>query len=229
MDRFEQTAATAAFWDKVLETASSLHWVVAIFIGFLVIFHVILVGLLPLNTRQWKLVEYVWVSLAFISSLGFVDEARRYRAELHLNEVRGQLETSRRDVTDWFDSYQIYACEEAGGDLDREVLEAACGWFTDRQKDLTLLQMENRIAPDLRPTLLAGADRLTPLLSPENVAIITDRLATYQAHRQRYLELVEASRRGTLQKILIMLAPILFSAALALKMTKVTGEYRRMR
>lgn len=52
------------------------------------------------------------------------------------------------------------------------------------------------------------------------------RIADYMAARANYLETQAATQRSELQQGLILLVPFLFSIAIALKVTKVTGEYR---
>jgi len=210
--------------EALLNTASDPIWVSIIFVVILIALHGWLVVWKPLDMQQWKLVEYVWVSLAVVSTLGLVDEARRYKAELDADVNFTRIERDINSIENWFSVYRIFACEEQADNLEYKGL---CDWVTIKDADLKLiLEDEEAIAPDIRLNILNGIGNDNVRLTASEVEIISGLVIDYGQSKSAYIDNVEISKASKVQRFLISLAPILFAIALALKMTKVTGEYR---
>jgi hypothetical protein len=210
--------------DVLLNTASDPFWVSIIFIVLLAALHLVFVVWRPLTAKQWKLAEYVWVALAVLSTLGLVDEARRYKAELDADMHLEALERDQRMIENWFNVYRIFACEEAD-DVDK--FQPLCVWISNRSNDLALIVSdEDDAAPDIRLNLLDGIEGPDISLSVAEKQIIKGHILHYGRSKSAYVDSVSISQASMVQRLLITLAPIFFAMALALKMTKVTGEYR---
>ncbi|UTW56280.1 hypothetical protein [Kordiimonas sp. SCSIO 12610] len=210
--------------DVLLDTASDPLWVSIIFVILLVVLHMVFVVWRPLTAKQWKLAEYVWVALAVLSTLGLVDEARRYKAELNAETYLEALERDQRNIENWFNVYRIFACDEQSG---VEAYKPLCDWLTLKSNDLALIVSdEDDVAPDIRLNILEGIKGESIMLSMAEKQIIENHILHYGRSKSAYIDSVEISRASRVQRLLITLAPIFFAMALALKMTKVTGEYR---
>ena len=210
--------------DVLLNTASDPFWVGVIFIVLLVALHLVFIVWHPLTAKQWKLAEYVWVGLAVLSTLGLVDEARRYKAELDADMHLEALERDQRAIENWFNVYRIFACDEANGE---GKFQSLCIWLNDKSSDLALIVSdEDDVAPDIRLNLLDGIESPNINLSDAEKQIIEGHVLHYGRSKSAYVDSVSISRASKVQQLLITLAPIFFAMALALKMTKVTGEYR---
>jgi hypothetical protein len=210
--------------DVLLDTASDPLWVGIIFVILLAILHLVFIVWKPLTAKQWKLAEYVWVGLAVLSTLGLVDEARRYKAELNAESHLEALERDQRSIENWFNVYRIFACEEQAAE---QKFKPLCAWVSAQVSDLSLIVSdEDDVAPDIRLNLLDGLDASTIKLTLAEKQMIKDHIINYGRSKSAYIDSVEISRASKVQRLLITLAPIFFAMALALKMTKVTGEYR---
>jgi len=206
----------------LLETAGDPVWIVGIFLVLLVVFHLLLIWLIPLSAKQWKLIDYIWVSLTFISSLGLVDEARRYKAEMQIVPAAKQLELDSQAMENWFENYREFACEERAGDPDSDEL---CRWVSRKQSDLQLILADDE-QPVSLPTAFIDEVANVQLLSQQERQLAATLLRAYQDSRNTLASSTRASQRSFWRQLLVVFAPLLFAAALALKMTKVTGEYR---
>ena len=208
--------------DVFLEAATNPLWMVGVFVALLVVFHLLLVFIFPLSAKHWKLVDYIWVTLTFISSLGFVDEARRYKAEVQLESSWVRTDSSLRAVESWFENYQVFACEDAADDPEYTAL---CQWITVKQRDLEII-LSDEDKPVALPAAFIDDVSATELIPEQERNIAVRILNDYDQNRTQYLQSVQDAESSPLRKLFVVFAPILFAAALALKMTKVTGEYR---
>jgi preprotein translocase subunit SecG len=210
--------------DVILDTASDPVWVGVIFIILLLVLHFLLVVWHPLTAKQWKLAEYVWVGLAVLSTLGLVDEARRYKAELNAETLLEALERDQRRIDNWFNVYKVFACEEQA---EEQRYKKLCNWITLKSNDLELILGDtDNLAPDIRLNILDGIEVPGIELSPAEKQIVENHVLHYGRTKAAYVDSVNISSASRVQRLLITLAPIFFAMALALKMTKVTGEYR---
>jgi len=163
-------------------------------------------------------VEYIWVGLAFISTLGIVDQSRRANAVATLAQVEMQLDKHKEQLIDWFDNYQQLTCNE-------QVNDKQCSAFNKVQRDIELLLLENVQAPDIDKNILNHVSHLSLLMTDTVTAQITLRIRHYNDSKESYLAINKQTQLSTLQRLINVLTPLLLAFALALKMTKVTAEY----
>lgn len=200
------------------DLTSNIYRITGIFVFLTIVFHIVLVISRPLSLKNWKLVEYLWVLLAFISTLGIVDESRRVNAITTLTNVQISIDNLKINVTDWFISYQELTCNE-------QIHQIRCDTFTKIITDINLLTLEDENVPDLNKNLLNHLPGLSPWLNNSSLTVITDRIEKYTQKRNQYLNIKQQIKRSLFQKLINALTPLLLAFALALKMTKVTAEY----
>ena len=209
--------------ERLLELSTNPIFVGSAFFIALALLHYFFVFKYPLNGRQWKLAEYVWVGLALVSVVGVFEEARLLRSDNALEQYRDVTESKSRAVENWFDVYSIYACEENG---ETPEMTDLCRWVKVKNSDLRLVLANEEFPADIPQNLLLGLDEINDGIGEADKRIISDYLKGYVDARRAYLEAVEGSRYSTLSALLISLAPLMFVLAIALKFAKVTGEYR---
>lgn len=209
--------------ERLLELSTNPVMIGAAFFLALVILHYVLVFKFPLTSVQWKLAEYVWVAFALISVVGVFEEARLLRSDNALEEYREVAEEKSRALENWFDVYTIYACEE---NADKPEVNGLCQWVKGKNSDLRLVLANEDFPADIPINLLLGLDKITGGIGEMDKQIISGYLRAYTDARLAYLDAVAGSRYSTFSALLISLAPLMIALAIALKFTKVTGEYR---
>lgn len=212
--------------DRLLELSTDPIFIGLMFLISLALLHFFLVYKFPLNARQWKLAEYVWVALALVSVVGVFEEARLLRTDNQLDQYREAAEGKSRAIENWFDVYSIYACEENGANPEMTQL---CRWVKVKNSDLQLVLANEEFPADIPSNLLLGLEAINEGLGEADKRVIEGYLTGYLEARTTYIEAVEGTKYGTMSLLLISLAPLLFAIAVALKFAKVTGEYRLLR
>ncbi len=212
--------------DRLLELSADPIFIGLMFLISLALLHYLLVYKHPLNARQWKLAEYVWVALALVSVVGVFEEARLLRTDNEVDQFRTVTEDKSRALENWFDVYSIYACEENG---ENPEMTALCRWVRVKNSDLRLVLANEEFPADIPSNLLLGLDAINEGLGEADKQVIEGYLQGYLEARTSYIEAVEDTKYGTMSLLLISLAPLLFAIAVALKFAKVTGEYRLLK
>ncbi len=218
-------------WEvTILEMASNTYWVIGIFIFFTLLLHFLFVFYFPLSLRAWKLADYLWLTLAFLSTLGLVGEAKQFRAQNSHYESEWQASQSLNDVRGWYINYQIYICSEADALKSKALKETdyhkLCEWLEIRINELNLLQKGSVDFPDLPPSLTEGLDHYSTIIPPLEQAILKHRIAKYTEKRIMNMENIKDSKKSTLQMIILIIAPMMLAFALAIRFTKVTAEFK---
>jgi len=201
-----------------------------IFLVSWVVFDVIFVRLWPLTKRGWKKVDYVVVGVAAVGILGAAGTIRREIAKNFQSTAETRARTSYE-----FARYQM-------GNLSAPFI---CRTFEKTElspPNLSELQAEfdrvcafgraalNKIPTEMPketgfPDVGAWPDvksgMLTQVFTEDKQAI--DR---YRATRETFDKLRGDAEYSALDSNLFFLTPLLIAVALALRMTKVTGELR---
>jgi len=216
----------------ILALASNTGWVIGIFIFFTILLHILFIIWFPLSPRIWKMADYLWLSLVFLSLLGLVGEAKQFRAETAHNEKEWDATQSLNDVRNWFSNYQIFICEEAKNRKNRKTgatdYYELCQWLEGRINDLNLMRKDPDRHPELAPSLIRGLARYTTIIPQPEQEILISRMAKYNEKRALNLANIKALQRSGIQQLMVIIAPVMFALALAIRFTKVTAEYRQL-
>lgn len=197
---------------------SDIYRISGLFLVLTALFHFFLIYKRSLSLKKWKLVEYIWVVLAFISTLGIVDQSRRTNAMATLTQAEIQLDKHKEQLIGWFDNYQELTCIE-------QFNEKQCNAFNKAQRDIQLLLLENIAVPDIDHNILNHVSHLSLIMTDMAIAEISLRINKYSDNKVSYLTTKLQTQQSTLQRLINLLTPLLLAFALALKMTKVTAEY----
>jgi len=209
--------------DWLLRASSDPFWVFTVFFGMLFLFHYLFVFKNPLNIKQWKLVEFIWVGLALVSVFGIIEQARFFNAKLEVEQSNTQAMHKIMALENWFTVYSEFACEDNANNADYRQL---CIWTKVKKSDLRLILDNEEFPVDLSQNFLSGIDKLMIGLGKPDQAIVSAHHEGYLTARKQYLIAQENGKRSVFSMWLVALAPMLFAGAVAIKFTKVTGEYR---
>jgi len=197
---------------------NSIAWVSIVFITFVFVFHFCLIIVFPLNNTKWKLVEYVWVILAFISTLGIVNESRHLNARIEASKYISKVKTDQLNVLNWFENYKIYTCEES--------LESnECPFFLRALNDLKLIINDPDGVAKIPLNLVTSLSDKSMIVSESSKLNIKQRIQSHNKTLNIYLNKLRESKQSYFERLIVALTPLLLACALALKFAKVTGEY----
>ena len=209
--------------DRLLEASSDPFWVFTVFLAALAVCHYLLVFKYPLTTKQWKLVEFMWVGLALVSIFGIIEQARFFGAKLAVEQSNTEAMSRMMALENWFDVYGEFSCVENSDNVDFQQL---CLWIKVKKSDLQLILDNEEFPVDISRNFLAGLDSVMTGLAATDRAIVRAHHEGYLAARVRFLLAQDDGQRSIFSVWLVALAPMIFAIAVAIKFTKVTGEYR---
>ena len=212
--------------DYILSLTTNPLFIMAAFIAGLIIFHVVFIILTPLDAAQWKLIEYVWVTLALISVIGIFEEAKFFRAGQSITGIEMKVQKDFDRIDHWFNVYHDYACES---DLDPEVIPDLCDWVQKRQEELALIQNTEPFPPPIRSNLTRHFDKIKDGAFNHEKDTIDEYIFVYSKTRDTYLKTLKNLERSAVSQLLIAFGPLLLIIAIALKFSKISGEYRLLR
>jgi len=212
---------------------TSYWWILSIFIISLVILHILFVRQFPLSSVGWKQSDYIWLPMALLGIIGSVNENRAIFVEARLPWAIDQSAAALHRV--------IYAAEDAGTSigicrtfvvspesLPPEVMaktqrefDAQCAWFKK-----VVAALKTHATKDNRERL-----DVVQMIGPQPSG---GHVSTYQQFEQSlawYNDTVEdlaklevEAKEGSIATIFRFLGPLFIAFALALRITKVTGE-----
>ena len=192
----------------------------------------------PLGDVGWKAADYGWLVLSGVSLVISVSQARVLQADAAAAESLRAYAAAKREVLEGFERSQRLLCDPppAGSPLppaDSLWLAAqqrlGCAWFrtaSDRVHDAFLTQPMPALSLDQLPDRAA---LLAPGAGEAEVRRFAERLAALDALAAQTRASLALGQRSALDKALIMLGPLLFALAFALRLTKVSGEVRLAR
>lgn len=214
---------------------ASLYWVFGAFGVFLIIFHLILVP--RLKVQAWKVVEYIWLGFAALGLFGAVEQVReiaardqismfQQRATVALSTLRSLVtiyQSNPGPVCRTFTRSEYSPPQEEFEKIQREYNEA-CAWF---KQVVSTIPAEVPMPPRLIEwaSVLQGANFSLGDLK-DIIRGIHQQVDYYNGRVGDLLTVYNATQRTTLEETLVFLGPFLLAIALALRITKVTGEMR---
>ena len=222
--------------DLVLPFFTSLRVVLLVFIGALAIFHVVLVFMAKLDKNAWKWVDYFWLSFALIGLVGQVAESRRITATGFRSMSEAKLESNFRILRDRID---FYANSEAfcrqpvrtsssppEEEFNRIKLEfdRACEWAKKYAST-----MPKTVQPPFAELLwieFPYAQNEASSATKDSMDSIRQSVEEYNLLVREHTGLLQSQEKSEFERTLAMLSPLLLAVALALRITKVTGEIR---
>jgi hypothetical protein len=204
-----------------------------VFVGSLLAFHLMFVWPRNLTKRGWKIVDYFWLGVGLLGVIGSVGVGRQTIAENLLTIARARVNSFAVDVESAlrfgtsgaicrrFVRSEFSPPPEEFDRLQREF-DAQCAWFTqaiERLKASPFAKREPLTFEHLGGPPPAGADGWTSAHTRETV----DRYNAAIADLER---LSRDAKRTEIELVLLIFGPFLLVVALALRITKVTGELR---
>lgn len=209
--------------------------VFATFAVLLIFCHVILVKWLRLSKVAWKYVDYVWLSFAALGLVSAAGEVRKTGAATALGAFEGRASSNFQFAKSLVESYarkpgalcRTFTHSESSPPLDQfnrtvKEYELACEWITAAATNLSSMAASplTRINQANLPP--------KPAVTDEDIGQIFLSLdSQFQWYNESIddLEILRARAKRTPGELyLVFCSPFLLAFALALRITKVTGE-----
>jgi hypothetical protein len=219
-------------YSTLVEELSATPAYLAIFFVFLLILmHVTLVYWRPLSSRSWKRVDYIWLAAATLGLIGSSREAEHF--------LSGRYAEHSQGPATWSAYHQLRGAliNPAGvcgtytkgpnspSDFDAIVREARglCAKSNEIAK-----RMPTDFDTDLPPLADTGFERfgMNAQYQMQFIAEINQAADFYEREQRRYAMYRATSMPNKTENLMKVLGPLLLAFALALRITKVTGEVR---
>lgn len=200
-----------------------------LFAILLVAFHLFVFFGKP-NGRFLKKIDYYWLGFTALSLVSAASAQRQFVTENELQSSRLRVSGSLIDLRYYARSAQHYVCDtawQAPSSPDPtarqryQSRDAACAWFTGLNKQVQ--------APELSLDAVIGI--LGQPLPPDVPASWNDEplsmvVPLARETSAKHKQFTADSQKSELEKGMILFLPYLLAIALALRITKVTGELR---
>lgn len=217
--------------------ASNLMIVFGFLVFLLIFLDLLLVRWWKLSKKAWKRVDYIWLSFATIGLVGASSQVRLMVASSELNFFNERAVSTY----DSFHASIIHNASESGyvcrkfikseysppepefTNVQKEF-DLTCTWFQTIAKKLPTAPLEQEqihfiYLPDKDPSI-----KNTSLL--EVISDVHEELNNYNKVVKEAEELRSMNQQSYFEKTLTYLSPWLLAFALALRITKVTGELK---
>lgn len=212
---------------------TNFWWLSGLLLGLILVLHIVLIWVWPLGKVGWKRTDYIWLTIATLGLISLSGELRRWvssnRLELATARVQYSLDSLRSYLVK---SPPTHFCTEfirselSPPNLDdiQRQYHLACDWL--RTAPAALPKNDD---PPFQPLNFDDTHVPKGLDAPVLVDTIKWIRHLFEEYEQRRLSLIQTQQQTKqtdgedAQRIL---SPILLCLALALRITKVTGEVR---
>ena len=210
-------------------------WIFGVFLLSLVAFHLVLVYWLKLGKTAWKRVDYIWLAVGALGIFAALEkpretvarnlqEAAEERLQFTYSRVKSALAFGLGPaVCTTFNSSPMLT-ESERANLQRGF-DTACAWF--KSANAVFVQPMNTPSKPIALSDLPPKPTSVPPGAPQYAfQSLTQATEDFNSQLSAVERLKALRSRTELESVLAFLAPFLIAVALALRITKVTGELR---
>jgi hypothetical protein len=209
---------------------ASFAVVMVVFGTCLMIFHVAFVWKWKLRRTGWKIVDYIWLTMAVLGLVAGVSEVRRMFAAAQIESQRSLMlsryEDLRRAVQFLSGDAicrQFVKSEYSPPNL--ESIQQEYNQVCDYARQL-YAKMTPKPPEDLESIGITDRPSVAQRLLSDILNRLDDHAAWFLSAKSAYRHTVKAAERSALERTLMAMSPLLLAVALALRITKVTGELK---
>jgi gamma-glutamyl AIG2-like cyclotransferase len=219
-------------YNTVIEELSSRPlYIFAAFVLLLLIFHLVLLYWMKLNDQSWKRVDYVWLGLAVLGLLSASAQSEHFLSKRYLETFeRPRTQTAYKLLRMTLDSYTAMC-------LPRQRTPASPPNFDEivqeqqtlcRRAQEIMANMPTNITDNFPPLEKTGYEPfgINAKYEKSYVRSVAEAAEQYREQQKRYEQFVSAGNLSLPEETLTVFGPFLLAFALALRITKVTGDIR---
>ena len=219
--------------DFYLPAITNFMFVFALFAASLVILHGLLVYPRNLSKRGWKFVDYIWLTFGWIGLIGSIANSRMLVSKAYSESIKIRVDNSKADVLSiiqfghgpaicrQFIPNDFFPRDESFDRLQKEFDEE-CAWFKEasNKANSSPLNHGGKVSiTDLGGPIPEGGDRWP-------YAELARTIERYNSAVDKFEGLSKSAHPSGTESLFTVVGPSLLAMALALRITKVTGELR---
>ncbi|SDM91133.1 hypothetical protein SAMN05421813_12836 [Daejeonella rubra] len=218
--------------DSINFILSNFYYSVALLLSISFFLHYFLVYPKNLSKKQWKYMDYVWLSLTVIGLVAPTRSAERTASEIKVSTLRPALIMNLQLIKSYFNRGDTsWICEgimkpyngPANFDeLDRDW-KTMCIWEKEMQIIVDKIDTVTFKVINLDSVPKANV-QLDMFLRHEEVII--DRIKYYNSDASEFQVASKLAHETTKDLVWNLLSPLLLIIGIALRLTKVSGEIR---
>lgn len=213
---------------------AEMGWVLLGFLIILGVLHLCLIWLWPLGKDAWKRVDYIWLTCALLGVFAGVGLVRQEAAQGLLSLGNSRLDSAA----------QFLEMDASGGTgpavcrtlvrtefspppekmaIDQRQYDEQCDWFTSASERLDSTVFARRQVLDFETEF-----GIPPPDGPQwAIEQLRNSMERYNSVVKQVQKLEVQASRTIFDQLIAFLGPYLLAFAIALRMTKVTGELRK--
>lgn len=210
---------------------SNVWYMLLFFLTILLLMHAPFLWHKNLSKKAWKKIDYLWLFAALIGIISLASEQRidtakrwfeieEHRLKFLFSQIKYDLDPS---IHSYFctDSIRTEYSPDNFDEIERNR-KLECKWMMDANKSISQYDVNDHPAIDFENLPSRSFKPMYPDIYEHLKQTIND----YNKQRFILLDMKELSQKNNFEKSLFSLAPFLLLFALALRITKVTGELR---
>jgi hypothetical protein len=219
-------------YDTIIEELSARPlYIFAAFGLMLLVLHIVLVYWMKLDDRKWKHVDYIWLGTAVLGLLSASAQADHFLSKRYLDNLeKPRTEASYKFLRMMLDGYEVmclpfHKTSDSPPDFDEIVREQQD--LCKRGREMSA-KMPVTITDNFPPLEKTGYQPFGVEIKYEKsyAQSVARAAEQYREQQKRYEQFVSAGNLSLFEKGLTVLGPLLLAFALALRITKVTGDIR---
>ena len=216
---------------------ANLLVVLGLFGGCLLAFDVVLVRWLKLSKVAWKRVDYICLGFGAIGLLGAVAQVRMESASAQLDMYEGRAVHNFESVKYFVGSYasspgaicRAFVRSEYSPPPDefqraQNEYNVACAWM--KQMNEALAKHVASPQKSIDRTSLPSRPNVSDNMLKDIFRSVDDQFGYFDQSMEDLVIIRVKSEYTYTEKLLVFLAPFLLAIALAIRITKVTGEIK---
>lgn len=206
---------------------TNILWIAAPFFGSLILFHYLLIEKWPLNSIQWKKIDYIWIPLALIGVITTVEQNRIAIQRDHTKIASMHSEFALNSALDAIEKGMLPAfcrnlVHRESFTQPNDQFDAQCIWFKTLEEKLKNINLDKITSIDLSELIEEYP------LDAEKSAYTTIKTLINDINRNliEKAKLKKLSDTNNFHLLLQFLSPYFLAVAIALRLTKVSGEIK---
>jgi hypothetical protein len=205
------------------------------FLACIVVLHILFIWIFPQDEAIWKRVDYIWLGLACIGILTATADVRCQSAKTLLPQIQSWPYNDFSILYGWVKEYQIGSIYDSSrfvktadspSDFDEmnKQYDYACELIKAVDKALPELETVKEELMTIRVEDLPDDSHITAGWPRKVVNNIKMHISNYEYNHQRFESTRLYSEPTELELLLFYINPYIIGLALAIRITKVSGE-----
>lgn len=211
---------------------TNICWALLLLLTLILLFHYFFVWRSNLSKKKWKQVDYIWISLTAISLFGATRKAEVTinAAKLNMTHlgVEGRFNLlinniDHRDSSGLCTKFERLESSPANLDEEQAEYDSTCYWSKNLYQYMVLMDSTDRKPINIDSLAPLNVKFPVPVQYKESIIKL---IKFYNEIASEEVQQKAASKQTEYDLMFAFFSPLLLIIALALRLTKVSGEVR---